>query len=373
MSDKKTIQEALAEVQRKVNEERAARVAKMSEEIVDEGLLDGAVRAAKNFGANFKKGLSGSNRNVTRGTNNQFASPGGASKAGETFGKGAKVVADNPKTSAAVVGGVAAAGAGGYMAGKNSGSASAADSPAPAPADAPTPPPRPTGRSLDDIGGTPRASATRSAPKPAAAPAAAPAAPAKQNFPGTDNKYGFARSGSDEDTPANFFAADKRMMADKAAGGETESGGKAKKKIKESLMLSFLQLHGDKNPNLFEAVKKMKGKCSTCGKMPCECKSMEEELKGNQDKIDANHNGKVDSQDFKILRGKKKKMEEAAYPPGAGKDTAKDKDPDMMKGSPDEEKAEKKVSTPPKRPTNEETDPGFSEAELAHIRAVMGE
>ncbi len=29
-----------------------------------------------------------------------------------------------------------------------------------------------------------------------------------------------------------------------------------------------------------------------------------EELKGNQDKIDANHNGEIDAQDFKILRGK---------------------------------------------------------------------
>jgi hypothetical protein len=36
---------------------------------------------------------------------------------------------------------------------------------------------------------------------------------------------------------------------------------------------------------------------------------IEEELKGNQDKIDANHNGKIDAQDFKILRGKKKMRE----------------------------------------------------------------
>jgi hypothetical protein len=35
-------------------------------------------------------------------------------------------------------------------------------------------------------------------------------------------------------------------------------------------------------------------------------KMKNEELKGNQDKIDANHNGKIDGQDFKILRGKKK-------------------------------------------------------------------
>ena len=31
-----------------------------------------------------------------------------------------------------------------------------------------------------------------------------------------------------------------------------------------------------------------------------------EELKGNQEKIDKNHNGKIDAQDFKILKGQKK-------------------------------------------------------------------
>jgi hypothetical protein len=34
-----------------------------------------------------------------------------------------------------------------------------------------------------------------------------------------------------------------------------------------------------------------------------------EDLKGDQHKIDANHNGKIDGQDFKILRGKKKVKE----------------------------------------------------------------
>ena len=33
---------------------------------------------------------------------------------------------------------------------------------------------------------------------------------------------------------------------------------------------------------------------------------LEEELKGNQKKLDKNHNGKIDSQDFKILKGQKK-------------------------------------------------------------------
>jgi len=34
---------------------------------------------------------------------------------------------------------------------------------------------------------------------------------------------------------------------------------------------------------------------------------MKEELKGNQKKLDKNHNGKIDAQDFKILKGQKKK------------------------------------------------------------------
>ena len=39
-------------------------------------------------------------------------------------------------------------------------------------------------------------------------------------------------------------------------------------------------------------------------------KEVKEELKGNQHKIDANHNNKIDGQDFKILRGKKKVKED---------------------------------------------------------------
>ena len=34
---------------------------------------------------------------------------------------------------------------------------------------------------------------------------------------------------------------------------------------------------------------------------------VKEELKGNQKKLDKNHNGKIDGQDFKILKGQKKK------------------------------------------------------------------
>jgi len=50
--------------------------------------------------------------------------------------------------------------------------------------------------------------------------------------------------------------------------------------------------------------------CPKCGKVhEGECE-MTEELKGGQVKIDKNHNGKIDGQDFKILRGQKKANEE---------------------------------------------------------------
>jgi hypothetical protein len=44
----------------------------------------------------------------------------------------------------------------------------------------------------------------------------------------------------------------------------------------------------------------------------CEEEQVDEALKGNQHKIDANKNGKVDAQDFKMLRAKKKGMKEEA-------------------------------------------------------------
>ena len=48
------------------------------------------------------------------------------------------------------------------------------------------------------------------------------------------------------------------------------------------------------------------------GYNPGEDEEVYEELKGNQHKIDANKNGKVDAHDFKLLRGKKKKVAEEA-------------------------------------------------------------
>ena len=51
------------------------------------------------------------------------------------------------------------------------------------------------------------------------------------------------------------------------------------------------------------------------GYNPGEDEEVYEELKGNQHKIDANKNGKVDAHDFKLLR-KKKKVNEASYKEG---------------------------------------------------------
>lgn len=52
----------------------------------------------------------------------------------------------------------------------------------------------------------------------------------------------------------------------------------------------------------------------TAKKMKPGHKYVKEELKGNQHKIDANKNGKVDAHDFKLLRGKKKVAEAADDP-----------------------------------------------------------
>jgi hypothetical protein len=46
------------------------------------------------------------------------------------------------------------------------------------------------------------------------------------------------------------------------------------------------------------------------GKKPKKKKEVDEELKGGQKKLDKNHNGKIDAQDFKILKSKKENIKE---------------------------------------------------------------
>jgi hypothetical protein len=73
--------------------------------------------------------------------------------------------------------------------------------------------------------------------------------------------------------------------------------GPKDKEMKEAAKPDFLDM--DKDGNKKESMKKA----------IADKKAMGEELKGNQDKIDANHNNKIDAQDFAILRGKKKVKE----------------------------------------------------------------
>ena len=54
----------------------------------------------------------------------------------------------------------------------------------------------------------------------------------------------------------------------------------------------------------------------TYGPVKEETEQVEEGLIGGQKKLDKNHNGKLDSQDFKILRGKKKMQENHEYEDG---------------------------------------------------------
>jgi hypothetical protein len=72
--------------------------------------------------------------------------------------------------------------------------------------------------------------------------------------------------------------------------------GPKAKEMKEAAKPDFLDM--DKDGNKKESMKKAIAD-----------KNMKEELKGDQHKIDANHNNKIDGQDFKILKAKKKVSE----------------------------------------------------------------
>jgi len=70
--------------------------------------------------------------------------------------------------------------------------------------------------------------------------------------------------------------------------------------VEEAAKPDFLDM--DKDGNKKESMKKA-----------VDDKGMKEELKGNQHRIDANNNDKIDAQDFKILKAKKKVKEEMSF------------------------------------------------------------
>jgi hypothetical protein len=186
-----------------------------------------------------------------------------------------------------------------------------------------------------------------------------------------------------DDSTENSTDEDKKSK--KARNQENKTIGA--KGVKEETMLRSDKNHGS-SQSLIDAIT--------------------EALKGKQHKIDANHNGKIDGQDFKILKGKKKVEEETeeldekspyAYVNKAVSHKLKGKKADLGdnlkaasehepygKHSPDSKvfrdraakvsAAIRKDNGPAvqrsvhKKMKNEETDPGFSEAELARIEEI---
>ena len=336
----KTIAEALAEVQRRVNEEKARRVAEMIEEIEDENIemmeapsLSGivsaaktiapaAVQTAKNFASNVSKGFKGNVGNVTRNitptttktgatrpVGSTFAKPGAASKAGETVGKAAKVIKDNPKTAASgAVGGAAAGAAISVSAAKKTSEAKPSDS------------------SVKIVNTKPVSPSSSSEPKKqtfgqafSTARKAAGGPGGKFSFGGKD--YSTAAKGEkpvaisklrnmnpkgpEASSTPSASVSGASMSSTPIAQQKTltpESG--KKKKVSESIIDAFLKLQDDKSGNMFEAAKHLSKKQKDIAK-----------IAGDPNKIDA--------EDFKALRSKK--MEEASVDHLGASTVTKDK------------------------------------------------
>lgn len=95
----------------------------------------------------------------------------------------------------------------------------------------------------------------------------------------------------------------------------------------------------------YKITEKEKGKgekkdkvCTKCKKSTCECKLTKEELKGKQKNLDKNNNGKLDKEDFKLLRSKKSEVKERKEP----HDSDDDKSDVFPSGSSDWNKKKKK-------------------------------
>lgn len=103
---------------------------------------------------------------------------------------------------------------------------------------------------------------------------------------------------------------------------------------------------------------------------------IDEKLIGNQHKIDANKNGKVDAQDFKLLKGKKMKEEAEVVDEGnvpkeyAHRVSVSKVHAQMQKEREAFLRTKKERDSKAKKTTKEETDPGFSEAELARLEEI---
>ena len=214
--------------------------------------------------------------------------------------------------------------------------------------------------------------------------------------------------------------------------GSSKTEVKIGAKIKEDTQMNNIGKKFGVSDAMVEAAKailEMKGKCPKCGKTSCMCESvdkndpfdgvktgqekkieksfvadvakmkkkegMKEELVGNQKKLDKNHNGRLDKQDFKILRNKKKMEEEVEQVNEASKSSmAKPKSySDTMKKAPtfsssniakmerDEKARQSKQAfgdmfgggNPAGNLRVKKEEVEFSEAEIARIEAIAKE
>ena len=119
----------------------------------------------------------------------------------------------------------------------------------------------------------------------------------------TDEGYHVMRNGQSISYHQDKESADKRASASNMRGGSNATVVKDDRGVKEELdegrmkeIAMDINSMGDKD---FKAKHKK-------SKQEMQSALKSEELKGNQHKIDANKNGKVDGHDFKILRNAKK-------------------------------------------------------------------
>lgn len=99
--------------------------------------------------------------------------------------------------------------------------------------------------------------------------------------------------------------AARDMAASRSLAKDFERDAKSAKKpntkdINTSLSNKFIKNASKRNAGIGKAVERLTKE---------EIESVDEALKGNQHKIDKNHNNKIDAQDFRILRKKMKKEE----------------------------------------------------------------
>lgn len=107
-------------------------------------------------------------------------------------------------------------------------------------------------------------------------------------------------------TPNPNYEADKAEAgrSQRAASRYNKIAAKEEVELEEGKMKEIITKHMDAGLSYEEALKKAQKQ------MKEEAEQIDEKLIGNQKKIDKNHNGKLDAQDFKMLRSKK--MEESA-------------------------------------------------------------